>query len=38
MIIVDIIEDKVNKINNRIRSIQDGYIEKYKKRSNLQIW
>ena len=28
---VDIIEDKVNKINNRISPIQDEYIEKYLK-------
>ena len=33
---VDIIEDKVNKINNRISPIQDEYIEKYLKEKNLK--
>ena len=32
---VDIIEDKVNKINNRISPIQDEYIEKYLKEKEL---
>ena len=34
---VDIIEDKVNKINNRISPIQDEYIEKYLKEKELEI-
>jgi len=29
VVLVDVIEDKVNKINNRISPIQDDYIEKY---------
>ena len=34
---VDIIEDKVNKINNKISPIQDDYIEKYLKEKNLNL-
>ena len=34
---VDIIEDKVNKINNRISPIQDEYIEKYLKEKELKL-
>lgn len=34
---VDIIEDKVNKINNRISPIQDEYIEKYLKEKELDL-
>ena len=34
---VDIIEDKVNKINNRISPIQDEYIEKYLKRKRIKL-
>lgn len=34
---VDIIEDKVNKINNRISPIQDEYIEKYLKEKELNL-
>ena len=34
---VDIIEDKVNKINNRISPIQDEYIEKYFKEKMLNL-
>ena len=33
---VDINEDKVNKINNRISPIQDEYIEKYLKEKELK--
>ena len=33
---VDIIEDKVNKINNRISPIQDEYIEKYLKEKRIK--
>lgn len=35
--IVDVIEDKVNKINNRISPIQDDYIEKYFKEKKLNL-
>lgn len=34
---VDIIEDKVNKINNKISPIQDDYIEKYLKEKKLNL-
>ena len=34
---VDIIEDKVNKINNRMSPIQDEYIEKYLKEKELNL-
>ena len=34
---VDIIEDKVNKINNRMSPIQDEYIEKYLKEKDLDL-
>ncbi len=34
---VDVIEDKVNKINNRISPIQDDYIEKYLKEKELNL-
>ena len=34
---VDVIEDKVNKINNRISPIQDEYIEKYLKEKKLSL-
>ena len=34
---VDIIEDKVNKINNKISPIQDDYIEKYLKEKDLNL-
>ena len=34
---VDVIEDKVNKINNRISPIQDEYIEKYLKEKELDL-
>ena len=34
---MDIIEDKVNKINNRISPIQDEYIEKYLKEKELNL-
>ena len=34
---VDIIEDKVNKINNRISPIQDEYIEKYLSEKTLNL-
>lgn len=37
MIAVDIIEDKVNKINNRISPIQDEYIKKYLKEKELNL-
>ena len=37
VIAVDIIEDKVNKINNRISPIQDEYIEKYLKEKELNL-
>ena len=33
---VDIIEDKVNKINHRISPIQDEYIEKIFKRKRIE--
>lgn len=35
--VVDVIEDKVNKINNRISPIQDEYIEKYLKEKELDL-
>ena len=34
---VDIIEDKVNKINNKVSPIQDDYIEKYLKEKDLNL-
>lgn len=34
---VDVIEDKVNKINNKISPIQDEYIEKYLKEKELNL-
>ena len=34
---VDVIEDKVNEINNRISPIQDEYIEKYLKEKELDL-
>lgn len=34
---VDVIEDKVNKINNRISPVQDEYIEKYLKEKELNL-
>lgn len=34
---VDIIEDKVNKINNRINPNQDEYIERYPKEKELNL-
>ena len=34
---VDIIEDKVNKINNKISPIQDDYIEKYLKEMGIKV-
>ncbi len=37
VIAVDIIEDKVNKINNKISPIQDDYIEKYLKEKELNL-
>ena len=37
MLAVDIIVDKVNKINNRISPIQDEYIEKYLKEKELNL-
>lgn len=35
--LVDVIEDKVNKVNNRISPIQDDYIEKYFKEKELDL-
>ncbi len=37
VVLVDVIEDKVNKINNRISPIQDEYIEKYFKEKKLNL-
>ncbi len=37
VILVDVIEDKVNKINNRVSPIQDDYIEKYFKEKDLNL-
>ena len=37
VVALDIIEDKVNKINNRISPIADEYIEKYFKEKNLNL-
>ncbi len=37
VVALDIIEDKVNKINNRISPIQDEYIEKYFKEKELNL-
>ena len=37
VVAVDIIEDKVNKINNKISPIQDDYIEKYLKEKELYL-
>ncbi|MCR5786090.1 MAG: nucleotide sugar dehydrogenase [Acholeplasmatales bacterium] len=37
VVLVDVIEDKVNKINNRISPIQDEYIEKYFKEKELNL-
>lgn len=34
---MDIIEDKVNKINNRINPNQDEYIERYPKEKKLNL-
>lgn len=34
---MDIIEDKVNKINNRINPNQDEYIERYPKEKELNL-
>ena len=35
--LVDVVEDKVNKVNKRISPIQDGYIEKYFKEKELDL-
>ena len=37
VVAVDVIEDKVNKINNRISPIQDDYIEKYLAEKDLDL-
>ena len=37
VVAVDVIEDKVNKINNRISPIQDDYIEKYLAENKLDL-
>lgn len=37
VVLVDVIEDKVNKINNRVSPIQDEYIEKYFKEKELNL-
>ena len=37
VVLVDVVEDKVNKINNRISPIQDEYIEKYFAEKNLKL-
>ena len=37
LVLVDVIEDKVNKINNRVSPIQDEYIEKYFKEKKLNL-
>ncbi len=37
VVLVDVIEDKVNKINNRISPIQDEYIEKFFKEKKLNL-
>lgn len=37
VVALDVVEDKVNKINNRISPIQDEYIEKYFKEKNLNL-
>ena len=37
VLLVDVIEDKVKKINNRISPIQDEYIEKYFKEKKLNL-
>jgi len=37
VVAVDVIEDKVNKINNRISPIQDDYIEKYLAEKELDL-
>ncbi len=37
VVAVDVIEDKVNKINNRISPIQDDYIEKYLAENDLDL-
>ena len=37
VVLVDVIEDKVNKINQRLSPIQDDYIEKYFKEKKLDL-
>lgn len=37
VVAVDVIKEKVDKINNRISPIQDGYIEKYLSEKNLNL-
>ena len=37
VVLVDVVEDKVNKINNRVSPIQDEYIEKYFREKNLNL-
>ena len=37
VVTLDIIEEKVNMINNRISPIKDEYIEKYFKTKNLNL-
>ena len=37
VVALDVVEDKVNKINNRISPIQDEYIEKYFKEKDLNL-
>lgn len=37
VVIVDVLEDKINKINSRISPIQDDYIEKYFKEKELDL-
>ena len=37
VILVDIVEEKVDRINNRISPIRDDYIEKYLKEKNLNL-
>ena len=36
--LVDVVEEKVNKVNNRISPIQDEYIEKYFKEKKLELF
>lgn len=38
VVAVDVIEDKVNKINNKISPIQDEYIEKYLREEKLDLY